>query len=431
MIDNNIYNRLQPLDLSEFSNRAFERKRQIDAANAQKQEADRLAKAQQFSQEQATMENNRAQARFDMDKQQFDEEFGQLKESRAQKRRVYLSSLLGEEAETLTGLAPEKRSTYYKSVLLPGLAEDGFDVSDLPPEYDEKYIDTWRMNALPPEKREDLRIQRDKTAKEAQKSTMFDTWKSSLEPYLRSKSFKLKQEDVNRIMSTYPTELAGYAPAEKFLDNLRMQPQPVPGMTTTPRQQFRDIMDLRKDFDDNLEIKAVKVAEQKVQQINGAYNEYKQALANGEENPQFQDQVFAYNFNKMLDEASVVMPGEFQRIAMGAGLTQEIMARVQQAINGGLKFTPEQRADLVRVSNNLWQVTKERANNTYQQYKNEARIYDVDPYRIVGSVQHIFEPGTRRSAPTNNPAGNESKPGKKINEGTTKSGKKFIVEELD
>jgi len=430
MIDSTVYNQLKPLDLSQFSNRFIERKRQGDEDARKRQQEAAAAQQQQFQNTLATQRADLDVQQQDMVKQKWDEELETLKQVRTEKRKNFLTQFLGDEAETLSALPEDKRGDYYKRVLRPGLEDSGFNIEDLPEDYQPEMIDGWRMRALPPEKREDLRVSREKLAKENAKKTLFEEWNKSVEPYLRSKNFKLKQEDVNRLMATFPTDLAGYQPAEKFLDNLRLQPQPIPGLTTTPRQQFRDVMDLRKDFEDNLEIKALKIAEQKVNQINTIHRGYLEDLKKGEVRPQFGDNVLAYNFNKMLDEASVVMPGEFDRLKKGAGIEDRIISYVDKVLNGGLDFTPEQRDEIVRVSNALFSITRQRASNTYAQYKNEANIYGLDPYRIVGGVQHILEPGARRPAGAGPNPPKKTGPGKVINEGTTKSGKKYIVEEL-
>jgi hypothetical protein len=79
----------------------------------------------------------------------FDQQLTDLATQRKEKRRATLHGLLGGEAEALSSLPPEKRATYYKKHLLPGLKDEGFDVS---------VINHWRQLAMTPDQRSTERI---------------------------------------------------------------------------------------------------------------------------------------------------------------------------------------------------------------------------------------------------------------------------------
>lgn len=95
-----------------------------------------------------------------VDEKKNDADLVELAASQREKRRARLHSILGDEAEVLSGLTPEKRKAYYTDHLVPGLKDDGFDVSDID-EYDDGLIDTWRSLALTPEQRQKARAPKD------------------------------------------------------------------------------------------------------------------------------------------------------------------------------------------------------------------------------------------------------------------------------
>ena len=83
---------------------------------------------------------------------EYDQGLTDLATKRRDARHAKLNSLLGEEAEAMASLSPEKRSLYYKQHLLPGLAEEGFDINDMP-EYSDELINGWRQKAMTPGER--------------------------------------------------------------------------------------------------------------------------------------------------------------------------------------------------------------------------------------------------------------------------------------
>lgn len=437
-LDTNIPMQVRSFDISGLADgylagRQVKRQRELDALNKEDVLADRKAREKRLG--------------FDINQETrtqktFDEQTTTIAEQRKDKRRQLLTKLHADEAETLFSLPEEKRPVYYKEHLLPSLKEEGFDVSDMP-EYSNELIQSWRTQALSPDERSRIRIEEEKNKGTQAKDLKYQEWRKSVEPFLKTRGYKLKQADVNRVMATYPAELSGYAPAEKFVDNLKVEPPPAIGTTYTPHQKVIDVISTRKDFDDNLEIKALKLAYQKSQQINVLHGQYLQAKRSGKElSPQFSDQVFAVNFNKMIDEMSAVMPGEFARTAQGAGLTESLKALALQAADGGLKFTDDQRNEIVRVTNELMKVTKERARPVYDQFVQEAGYLGVPEQRIVGSTSQYFrevpkrlvrpqpKPGITPPAAGKTSTGLEFRIVPKGTQGETKSGLKYSIEEM-
>ncbi len=69
-----------------------------------------------------------------------------------------LNQHLGEEAESFAALPTEKRAQYYKDHFLPMYKDAGFDMNDMPQEYDDSMIHSWRMAAMTPGERSTERM---------------------------------------------------------------------------------------------------------------------------------------------------------------------------------------------------------------------------------------------------------------------------------
>jgi hypothetical protein len=293
---------------------------------------------------------------------------------------------------------PETRRRFFMDEEMAKLSREGLDVKDFENfDVTDQSLGGLVNLGLSQEKRADLKVTTDKKKLEEAQRATFEQWRKGLDPELQAKGFDLAQADINRIAASFPATLSGYKPAEDFINNLKTKPQPPPGTIYTPRQQFQDVTSLRKDFDDQPEIKALKVVAGKADQMNALWSRYVDAKNRGEQQAQFSDQVLAVNFNKLIDEASAVMPGEFARTAEGAGLTDALVARIQSAVTGGLKFNDTQRQEIINVANVLVDSMRDRARPTYDLFRSEAGSMKFDPARITGHVDHLLKP---RPAPT-------------------------------
>jgi hypothetical protein len=126
-----------------------------------------------------------------------------------------------------------------------------------------------------------------------------------------------------------------------------------------------------------------------------AWGNYKNAMPEEKEAArQFTDQALVYSFNKLMEETSAVMPGEFERTAMGQSIASDLMNKIRQGLGGGLKLDDTQRQAMLNTMKIFRDNVVENARPVYRQYQGEAgRLSPDAPDRILGSYSHYFEKG--------------------------------------
>jgi hypothetical protein len=150
---------------------------------------------------------------------------------------------------------------------------------------------------------------------------------------------------------------------------------------------------LRKEFTARPMVAATTKISGTANKVRSALDTYKAAKgADKGSQRQYLDQILMVNFNKMLDENSAVLPGEFDRTAKGAGLSQEFINKFRSAVDGGLNLNDTQREALVRAIEGTERAVIDEAKSDYEYYGSLAERYGEKPYVITGGFDKFFKP---------------------------------------
>lgn len=156
----------------------------------------------------------------------------------------------------------------------------------------------------------------------------------------------------------------------------------------TLRQYARGLLN---DFEDNNWIKTLPKVDLNYNSISNYAKQYEDAKGKEKQTVrQYLDQELFVAFNKMLDPNSAVLPGEFERTALGQGLTRGIINAAKSGVQGGLKIDDFQRKQMVNAIKTFRNTAIEKAKPTYEQYKTIAERTNVDPYLVVGAYSSYF-----------------------------------------
>lgn len=136
--------------------------------------------------------------------------------------------------------------------------------------------------------------------------------------------------------------------------------------------------------------------------LNTAYNEIKRArgniLTSLGQNSAAGDLAAATSLMKMLDPGSVVRESELTMAQNATGAIDR-MYNYAQMIANGQRLNPQQRAEYVKLANELFSSADSEYNNRRQEYSRIAMDYGLKPENIVGSA-----PASAPSAATPAPA---------------------------
>lgn len=172
---------------------------------------------------------------------------------------------------------------------------------------------------------------------------------------------------------------------------------PAPDMAAIRGEQNREtnVRNSRRDFEDNDFIKMIPKTDRYFTSAEKAWDNYKAAKPEEKEAArQFTDQALVYSFNKLMEETSAVMPGEFERTAMGQSIASDFTNKIRQGLGGGLKLDDTQRQAMINTMRIFRDNVIENARPVYKQYQGEAgRVSPNAPDRVLGSYTHYFENG--------------------------------------
>lgn len=135
--------------------------------------------------------------------------------------------------------------------------------------------------------------------------------------------------------------------------------------------------------------------------LNTAYNEIKRArgniLTSLGQNSAAGDLAAATSLMKMLDPGSVVRESELTMAQNATGAIDR-MYNYAQMIANGQRLNPQQRAEYVKLANELFSSADSEYNNRRQEYSRIAMDYGLKPENIVGSAL-ASAPAPRPAAP--------------------------------
>jgi len=142
---------------------------------------------------------------------------------------------------------------------------------------------------------------------------------------------------------------------------------------------FSQVTQARKEFESMPEIKNFGELRRQTANVNDVYKAYR----SGKQNANMADQAIVTSLNKMLDPTSVVRESEFARTAQGQSLLNTGLGYAQKLTKGGSGLTNEERADAVRLVNNLYNASVPVVNNRVKDYVGLAQRNDINPKDII------------------------------------------------
>lgn len=151
---------------------------------------------------------------------------------------------------------------------------------------------------------------------------------------------------------------------------------------------FEAESNLRKEFNGLQTVKDATAVRNSFQNINAAYSEALNAGTN-KQSIAAADQALIISFNKMLDPTSVVREGEFARSTEGQSLIAQLEGRVQQALQGGVGLTDENRAQIVNLTRVLYADYIKLHNDEAFQYRQNAVRQGGDPNFVASYIDTI------------------------------------------
>lgn len=153
--------------------------------------------------------------------------------------------------------------------------------------------------------------------------------------------------------------------------NLNAKPEVVFG---TDNVDVKGEGELRKEFDNlNKDYRTVNDAYQKIQ------NSANDPSAAG-------DLALIFSYMKILDPASTVREGEFANAQNAAGVPTQIQNLWNRAKTGE-RLAPEQRADFLKQSKNLYNAQAQGYTAGVKKYRDLAKEYGYSPDRIVKETE--------------------------------------------
>ena len=143
-----------------------------------------------------------------------------------------------------------------------------------------------------------------------------------------------------------------------------------PQITTNvipPQKTFEESLKLKKDFEDQPEVKAFK-------EIRSAYDQVTTALKSPSA---ANDLAAATKFMKMLDPGSVVRESELMMAMQASGKLDRVLNYANRIATGQV-LTPTQRADFAKSTEALFKAAENRYKPTQTKYQGMAKKYGLD-----------------------------------------------------
>lgn len=117
--------------------------------------------------------------------------------------------------------------------------------------------------------------------------------------------------------------------------------------------------------------------------VRDAYSRVEAAAKASEKIPSVAgDIALIYNYMKMLDPGSTVMQGEYATIEQSRSLPQQVVGLYNKLITGQ-KLEPEQRADYLKLANDLFDTSSKSYSNLRKQYNELSKRKNVNPENTV------------------------------------------------
>jgi hypothetical protein len=167
---------------------------------------------------------------------------------------------------------------------------------------------------------------------------------------------------------------------------------------TQAQREFKNEMDMRKEFLSLPEVKEYPVVEKQAGRVQAAMDQARK----GQVNKTAVDQTLITAFNKMLDESSVVRESEYGRTASDLPFFNRIRGGYEKYVTGGAGLTDSDREVLYDMIQKFKGVADEGYNAQKQFYGELATRYGFKPenvLRLGGAVPRSQAPAKNAAAP--------------------------------
>jgi hypothetical protein len=154
-----------------------------------------------------------------------------------------------------------------------------------------------------------------------------------------------------------------------------------------PSDKARLALDVRKSFQADKRTKDFRELSRSAKGIAAAV---KRAGESGVRGPS--DQVIGTMFQKMLDPDSVVRESEFARIVLGQSWLNRLRGKVDAAVEGGIGLTPQERQEVLHLTEVLLHEAQKEFNSTYDEFNTIADQLGLDKKVLFGGAKKIEVP---------------------------------------
>ncbi len=152
----------------------------------------------------------------------------------------------------------------------------------------------------------------------------------------------------------------------------------------TPYQQFTATQTLRKELTQNT------ASARTVSQQYGLMQEALNRVVTGEtKDLNATSQAIITTFNKILDPASVVREGEYDRTAQGQSLINQIEGKIVRLQQGGAGLSVGALQEIVDLGKDLADSYKQYAENQNELLRENARAFGLDANLVTGDISEV------------------------------------------
>jgi hypothetical protein len=148
-----------------------------------------------------------------------------------------------------------------------------------------------------------------------------------------------------------------------------------------PNERFRDVTTLRKEFNDQAEVKAFRDVIPIVE------------AARTTPDTRAGDIQIAYSVGKILDPASVVREGELKLVGTAATLPEKIQGEIRTLVMGKGRISPETRAELVKMLDAAVDQREKAYNAAEATYRGIAEKNGFDVNQVIINAPKRSKPG--------------------------------------
>jgi len=155
-----------------------------------------------------------------------------------------------------------------------------------------------------------------------------------------------------------------------------------------PRELFKEETTLRKEFGDQPIVKAYNEVGLQYARAKEAMKLAQDAEKSGK-SANAPDQTLVMTFNKILDQASVVRETEYERVAAGQSLLNQLKGKFNQIMRGGAGLSSSERKSLIENIESLNKAVEGQYRPVVDQYRGLAQSYDFEPNRITKPITPV------------------------------------------